>query len=83
MCADLPVLMQPPVTRTMVGDDRELVQVPVSPPVFVSCWELEPGDIERMQASGRVWLIVAGAHPVVSISAEMPFDLKTSENDEQ
>lgn len=38
---------------------------------MVSCWELEPGDLESIQRSGRVWLRVSGrGHPMVSLEVE-------------
>ena len=41
---------------------------------IISCWELEPGDIERLKNGGKVWLIVAGnAHPPVCLTTKKPF----------
>lgn len=41
----------------------------------ISCFELEDGDLELIQHTGKVWLWVSGtgAHPPVAMSAKNPF----------
>lgn len=43
---------------------------------MVSCFELQPGELETIQKTGRVWLWVGGSgpHPPVGMSADSPFD---------
>lgn len=42
-------------------------------PEVTSCWELEPGDLETIQRTGRVYLTVQGrTHPPLRVSALPP-----------
>lgn len=61
----LPVLIPTPIR------ENELRQM-------ISCWELEPGELEEIQRTGRIWLSVIGhIHPPVNITAEKPFTTGT------
>jgi hypothetical protein len=43
-------------------------------PSIVSCWKLEPGDLEEIQRTGRVWLMVMGhCMTPVAVAAVKPF----------
>jgi hypothetical protein len=43
-------------------------------PVSISCWELTPEDLRRLNEGGKIWLRVYGqGHPPVSVSTENPF----------
>lgn len=40
----------------------------------ISCWQPTPKELEEIQRTGRVWLLVFGdAHPVVHLAGECPF----------
>ena len=44
-------------------------------PVIISCWELEEGDLEKIQKSGKVFFWAWGYNqPPVAISADNPFE---------
>lgn len=43
-------------------------------PVAVSCWEVTPEELQRIQETGRVWLLVWGdVHPPVGVTGINPF----------
>ena len=45
----------------------------MSGPVMLSCWELSPDELAKIQATGKVYLMVWGTgHPPVAISVEEP-----------
>lgn len=61
------------------GMEGEVGDLPVhrsdEPALVVSCWELEPGDMEEIRRTGRVWLSVQGrTHPPLCVTARAPFD---------
>lgn len=42
-------------------------------PVVVSCWKLEKGELELINRTGRVWLIVIGpSMPPVALMVQSP-----------
>lgn len=55
-----------PIVRTITPDGQALV----------SAWEMTREELEEIQRTGRVWLVVLGAaQPPVSIVAECPYEV--------
>lgn len=49
-------------------------------PVLVSAWELTVDELEEIQRTGRVWLLVIGnAQPPVGLTVESPYQDNTTE----
>lgn len=43
-------------------------------PVVISCWKMTPAEMEEVQRTGRVWLVVVGhTMPPVAIDGCKPF----------
>lgn len=40
---------------------------------LVSCWELSDEELEEVKKTKKIWLIVHGMHPPVSITGTEPF----------
>ena len=77
----LPVLFHQETTLG-VGPEQQLGQIPAGPANFISCWELEPGDLELLNAGGKIWLHVQGPHPHVMLSTNKPFEIETENTEE-
>ena len=43
-------------------------------PQIISCWKLTPEEVQEVARTGKVWLLVLGGHPPVSIEGQSPFD---------
>lgn len=61
------------------GMEGEVLDLPVhrsdEPALVVSCWALEPGELEEIQRTGCVWLSVQGrTHAPLYVTARPPFD---------
>ena len=42
--------------------------------VMISCWKLTKEELEIINKTGRVWLMIAGdKHPMVELMGESPF----------
>lgn len=53
--------------------------------IVVTCWKLTAADLERIQQSGRIWLLIFGSPPPILPQASDPFeewdDKRNDEND--
>lgn len=63
------VVLQPPASMPDVSP----LPVRRSGNVVVSCWEMEPGDLDEVNRTGRVYLIVEGpTHAPLRLSTLPP-----------
>jgi hypothetical protein len=54
-----------PVVRATTGDGQQ---------ALVTAWELEPGEVDEVIRTGRIWLTVLGrGQPPVLLSTECPY----------
>lgn len=69
------ILKPPPGVEDVLALPVRRSEVDDGSVTTVSCWELEPGDLEEIQRTGRVWLSVQGrTHAPLYLAAVQPFE---------
>lgn len=63
----------PEQTRIYGGEGSRPLPVAESGDNYVSCWKIDPEDLEAINRTGKIWLLVKGSQPPVALDAEYPF----------